>query len=94
MRNKKLSIVKKKAEVHTRVKRNLTYISKDVCVPRPSKTGIPEIVPSATSLSGARFRRNRPWTLAFDSVLTRSAGIVNMKMMHRGAIVNIWCFSR
>jgi hypothetical protein len=32
MRNKKLSIVKKKAEVHTRVKRNLTYISKDVCV--------------------------------------------------------------
>ena len=32
MRNKKLSIVKKKAEVHTRVKRNLTYISKDVYV--------------------------------------------------------------
>ena len=32
MRNKKLSIVKKKAEVHTSVKRNLTYISKDVCV--------------------------------------------------------------
>ena len=32
MRNKKLSIVKKKAEVHTSVKRNLTYMSKDSCV--------------------------------------------------------------